>query len=113
MLQLCVVPDTSAKLVAPAVEVVVYASPVEMRITGSTGLRPYVPSGPRFCVAPLSVGCLHNQTHLFFDMFGSPDLEGDLGVDDLAPVEHRLGSDPSFSIVFRALSWTSCWTIFP
>ncbi len=36
--QLCVVPDTSSKLVAPAAEVVVHAPPMEVRPTGGTGL---------------------------------------------------------------------------
>ena len=62
------VPDTSSKSVAPAAEVVVPTSPAEVCPTSGTGLWRDVVSGPRSCVAPLSVDHSCNQARLPADV---------------------------------------------
>ena len=46
-------------------------------------------------MAPSSVGHSLDQAHLPADVFGFPDLNVDLGVDDMAPLEHQFASGPS------------------
>ena len=71
MLHICVVSDTSAKSVPPAVEVVVRAPAAEVHPTDGTGLWLGVILGPCSCAAPLSVSRLQERPHLPADVFGS------------------------------------------
>ena len=86
-----VVPDTSAKYFAPAVEIVVHALPVEVHPTDGTRLWLGIISGSRCRVVPLSVSHFCDQPHLPANVFSSSDHDE----DDLAPLEHCLLSGPS------------------
>ena len=97
MSHLCVVPDTSSQLVAPAAEVVVHALPMEVHPTGGTGLQPGVVSCQHPHVLPSTVGHSRYWTLLPVDVFGLPDHDMDFGDDDMAPLELHLASGPSSS----------------
>ncbi len=88
-----VVPDTLTKSVTPAVEVVIHVLPVEV-------VEAFLAFGQALfqaCMAPLAVGHSCDQAHLPTDVFSSLDLDVDVGVADMAPLEYHLAYWPSLS----------------